>query len=86
MTEMQNLDAEAQRRFCDQTVERAAALMEERGADVGMILDRLITFAAAQAVLCDGSTATAETFRHLAERLDSGVFQHLDNRRCGRFN
>lgn len=74
------------RHQCDQVVQAAARAMADGGADMAMILDRMMTFATAQAVLADGSEHTAEVYRHFAARLDDGVFAHLDKRRAAAMN
>ena len=65
--------------FCDGITHRAATVMiEEGGASLEMVIDRLLTFAAAQAVSIDGSKNTAATFRQLADRIDEGVFARVE--------
>jgi hypothetical protein len=66
------------RKFCDVTITRAAELMIENGADVPMILDRLLTYATAQACSIDGAFNTAKMFRHIADQIDAGTFAHLE--------
>jgi hypothetical protein len=69
---------ETQRSVCDRIIARAAEVaLEESSATVPMLLDRLLTFAVAQAVAIDGSARTARNFRSLADTIDSGVFDHL---------
>lgn len=63
---------------CDQIIYRAAQIMvEKNGASIDMMLDRMLTYAAAQACSIDGSPKTAATFRLLADRIESGVFHSL---------
>lgn len=71
------LTDEQRRQFCDLVVHRAATLMEEHGAGLSMILDRFLTFSAAQAVVIDGKANTAAVFRQLAETVEGGTFDHL---------
>lgn len=73
-------DTEAARRLCDLIVERAATMaMQVPGATLPMILDRFLSFAAAQAVAADGVIRTAEHFRDFADRIDhDSVFAHLE--------
>ena len=59
---------------CDEAVTAAAHVMLHAGAPVGMILDRLLTYAAAQACALDGSPTTAKNFRTFAEKIDGGLF------------
>lgn len=74
---------EAQRKFCDLTITRAAELMAEEGASVPLILDRLLTFSAAQACVIDGQDA-ARVFRSIADEIESGTFAHLEGKRAPR--
>lgn len=70
--------------FCDGITHRAATIMiEEGGASLEMVIDRLLTFAAAQAVSIDGSKNTAVAFRQLADRIDEGVFARVEARVSG---
>lgn len=71
--------ADAAREACNSIVEQAAAAMlKVPGASVSMILDRLLTFVGAQAVGRDGSLRTGEHFRDLADKIDHGLFMHLE--------
>jgi len=63
--------------FCDNLVVMAAEGMEAAGAPIGMILDRLMTYTAAQMCSVDGSPATAKIFRDLAEQIDGGLFHRI---------
>ncbi|MET4127169.1 hypothetical protein [Roseovarius sp. MBR-6] len=68
--------------LCDEIVYRAACLMiEEAGADIVTVLDRLLTYSAAQAVSMDGAQDTAAIFRHLADRIEAGAFASLEGKR-----
>ena len=65
--------------FCDGITHRAATMMiEEGGASLEMVIDRLLTFAAAQAVSIDGSEQTAKVFRQLADRIQQGAFARIE--------
>lgn len=69
---------ERQRAVCDEIIHRAALMMvEEVKAPMGMMLDRLLTYSAAQACKIDGSTNTAIAFRELAEKIDKGLFHSV---------
>ena len=68
-------------KVCDEIVARAAVLMVENGASVGMALDRMLTYAAAQAVATDGREAAAEAFRGLAAKIEAGIFAHIEGQR-----
>lgn len=59
---------------CDQIIYRAARLMVEgNGASVPLMLDRLLSFAAAQATATDGKAKAAEAFREMAVRIEAGA-------------
>lgn len=73
---------EDHRKFCDLIQHRAAELMQESGAPLAMILDRVLTFGAAQACVIDQEGA-ARTFRHVAEQIEAGAFAHLTDARRG---
>lgn len=62
------------KRQCDQIIYRAARLMVEgNGASVPLMLDRLLSFAAAQATATDGKRRAAEAFREMACRIEAGL-------------
>jgi hypothetical protein len=66
-------DAE-RRALCDQLITGAARMMvDEVGASVPLMLDRLLTFVAAQSCAADGKAKTAAAFRDLAARVESGA-------------
>lgn len=72
-----NLERE-RKELCDCIVERAAEMMvTEVGAPIEMAVDRLLTYAAAQACTLDGSPRTAETFRRLADNIEAGCFHSV---------
>ena len=67
-----------QKSQCDQLVARAAQVMVEQvGASVPMILDRMMTYCAAQACCIDGSPKTAAAFHILAARIEAGAFHSI---------
>lgn len=72
-------DLEEQRKaVCDQLIERAAEMMVEgAGAPIEMMIDRMLTYAAAQACTLQGSPATARTFRRLADNIEAGCFHRI---------
>lgn len=60
---------------CDTIIERAAFMMVgEVGASIPMMIDRMLTYAAAQAATLEGSTVTAQHFRRFAEQIEGGLF------------
>ncbi len=69
---------ERRRAVCDQIIYRAATMMVgEAGAPVPMMIDRLLTFAAAQAAANEGSARAAKLFRQLADNVERGAFNDL---------
>ncbi|PZX18757.1 hypothetical protein LX81_00450 [Palleronia aestuarii] len=70
--------------LCDTIVARAATMMQESGASVPMILDRLLTYSAAQAYFDIGPEQTAELFRRTADNIEGGAFAHLDKKRAAK--
>ncbi|MBU1313978.1 MAG: hypothetical protein ACK4P4_18485, partial [Allorhizobium sp.] len=69
---------ERQKALCDTIITRAATMMvEEVGASVPMMLDRMLTYAAAQACCNDGSPRTAAIFRDLANNIEGGLFHRV---------
>lgn len=69
---------ERQKGLCDEIMHRAGKMMiEDIGAPMGMMLDRVITFAAAHACTIEGSQRTAAMFRDLAAKIDGGLFHSV---------
>ena len=67
---------------CDKLITGAARIMvHEIGAPVDEMLDRLLTYVAAQACASHGSEAAAATFRIMADRIEGGLFGALEPRR-----
>lgn len=66
------------RALCDEIAHRALALMLEQGAPLGVAMDRILTFAAAQVVVADGTVRAGAVFRHIANMIDDGVLTHLE--------
>ncbi len=62
----------------DMILERAAELILEIGATPELMVDRMLTYDAAQAVSLGGSKATGEAFRGMAGRIEEGLFAHLE--------
>jgi hypothetical protein len=61
----------------DVIVARAPELMIETGSTAPQVVDRFLTYGAAQAVHMEGSAAAAAAFRAMADRIEGGVFDHL---------
>ena len=65
---------EGRKALCDQLIKGAVRMMiDDAGAPVPLILDRLLTFAAAQSCAADGKEKTAAAFRELAARIEAGA-------------
>jgi len=70
--------ATPQEQFCDQAVDYAARLMlKQDGVDLGLVLDRMLTFCVAHMCLGEGSVMTAEHFRDFADKIDAGLFHRI---------
>ncbi|TYR32087.1 hypothetical protein FY036_13460 [Mesorhizobium microcysteis] len=75
---------ERKKAACDMIVERAALMMvQEVNAPFSMILDRLLTYAAAQACVNDGSPHTAAAFRVVADKIEAGLFHSVTGENAG---
>lgn len=69
---------ERQKSLCDTIISRAAHMMvDELKAPIPMMLDRLLTYAAAQACAVDGSPKTAAAFRQFAANIEGGLFHSI---------
>ena len=69
---------ERKKALCDTIITRAATMMiAEVGASMPMMLDRMLTYAAAQACSIDGSPRTAAVFRDLANNIEGGLFHSV---------
>lgn len=67
------------REMCDLIVSRAAEMMStEAGAPVEMIMDRFVTYVAAQTVATFGKQEALNMLRHAAKTVEQGAFDHLD--------
>ncbi|WP_155094951.1 hypothetical protein [Paracoccus aestuariivivens] len=62
---------------CDAVLHEAANKMIEAGADVGMVIDRLLTFTAGQMVYTTSKADAADAFRQCAKVVESGLFDHV---------
>lgn len=74
-------DDKHKKALCDLTVERAVGLMLEQGAGLDMIIDRMTTYAVAQAVSAYGVAETLKVFDAAAAAVRNGVFDHLAPRK-----
>ena len=72
-------------KYCDGLVYRAAQFaVDKGGADLETFLDRLLTFGAAQLVALEGPGKAAFLFRYIADQIEGGVFDHLQQSSKGR--
>ncbi|QDM19226.1 hypothetical protein [Tardiphaga sp. vice278] len=62
---------------CDTMITGIVAELHTAGAPIEMILDRILTFAAAQACTIDGSPKTAKNFRIIANKIEGGLFHKV---------
>jgi uncharacterized protein len=70
------------KKLCDLVVEQAAQMMVVGfGAPIPMMVDRLLTYGAAQIASMHGSAHTAEVLRHLARNVEGGVLRPGHRRR-----
>lgn len=73
---------EKQRAICDLILERAAEMMiTDAEAPLGMIIDRMITFVAAQACVSAGSEKAVELFQHCVTKIEAGTFNSVSEGR-----
>lgn len=69
---------QALKALCDEILFRAVKMMtEDAGAPIEMVLDRIITYSAAQSCKIAGSPRTAEVFRDVADKIDAGLFHRV---------
>lgn len=77
-TENANLRAD-RRAACEDIITGAAKLMvHEIRATVPQMVDRMLTFSAAQLCKSDGRGAASAMFRQIADQIDSGVFAAVE--------
>lgn len=66
------------RHNCDTGITALARLLMESGAPGEMVLDRMLTFAGAHAVVWTGAPEAARAFRLMAERIEAGAFVKIE--------
>lgn len=72
---------------CDKLIEiTTETMVKEAGAPVEMVIDRLVTYAAAQIASWEGSDRAAAVFRDVADKIDAGLFHKItgEDRPAGR--
>ncbi len=69
----------ARRDACDEIITGAARIIvHEVGITVPQMVDRMLTFAAAQSCATDGRSAASATFRAIADQIDAGIFARVE--------
>ena len=72
------VDQAVARLACDKLLELAAETMTTQvGAPPEMVIDRLITYVAAQLALWHGSERAAQVFRDTADKINGGLFHRI---------
>ncbi|WP_386682998.1 hypothetical protein [Loktanella sp. R86503] len=66
-----------QSQFCDLTIEQAVAHMMQRTGDMTLVVDRMFTFAAAQACMDIGADKTASMMHYMIAHVEAGAFDYL---------
>lgn len=72
-------EQEEQRKLvCDEVIGRAANIMiDEVGASIEMMLDRMFTYAAAQSFVTQGKANTVRAMREMAKNIENGALDEL---------
>ncbi|MBD8652330.1 hypothetical protein IFT66_14675 [Rhizobium sp. CFBP 13726] len=74
MTHKIQSQTDEQKALCDRLITGAAHMMvDDAGVPVPLMLDRILTFAAAQSCANEGKARTAAAFRDLAARIEAGA-------------
>lgn len=76
-----------QRALADEIIHRAGKMVvDDAGASVPLLLDRMLTFVGAHSCKIAGSAETAKMFREIADRVEGGLFHSLtgENQTDGR--
>ncbi|NSL22882.1 hypothetical protein [Agrobacterium tumefaciens] len=69
----------ARRHACDEIITGAARIIiHEVGVTVPQMVDRMLTFAAAQSCATDGRSAASAAFRAIADQIDNGIFAAVE--------
>lgn len=64
---------------CDDIITGAARLIvHDVGVTAAEMVDRMLTFSAAQLCKSDGRNAASATFRQIADQIDSGIFAAVE--------
>ncbi|MCW7543051.1 hypothetical protein N7I30_04475 [Aurantimonas litoralis] len=72
----------ADQKRCDMILERAVEMMARDGnASPLVVIDRLLTYAAAQASSLNGAEAAADAFRLVADRIEAGALDSVTGER-----
>jgi len=62
---------------CDLTIEQAVAQMMQRTGDMELVIDRMLTFGAAQACVNYGPEKDASMLSYLMAHIQHGTFAYL---------
>ncbi|KAB2705055.1 MULTISPECIES: hypothetical protein [Brucella] len=77
-TTIEGEQEEQRKAVCDEIIHRAASMMvDEVGASIPMMLDRVFTFATAQAYIIQGKEGAAAILREMASNIDKGALDFL---------
>ncbi|MBL0375215.1 hypothetical protein JJB09_24675 [Rhizobium sp. KVB221] len=69
---------EARKAVCDSILGHATDLMmTDAGASLEMVIDRVMTFVAAQIASLEGSPRAAQVFREVADKIEAGLFHRI---------
>lgn len=71
---------------CDRLLELSAGDMQSLGAEPERIVDRMLTYGAAQIVCWHGGARAAEVLRTLADNVAAGSFARMDPTSLGKRN
>lgn len=86
-TTIENEKLEEAKAHCDEIIHRAALMMvEDIGVSIPMMLDRIFTFAAAQAFSQQGKAETIKIFNVMAQNIENGAFDALFPQGRGKLN
>jgi len=69
---------------CNMTIEFAAGLMLEMGAEPDLIVDRFLSYGAATAANRHGSARAAAAFRRMADDIENGVLDSITGENGGK--
>tara|TARA_R100000935_G_C2723626_1_gene119015 strand:- start:41 stop:310 length:270 start_codon:yes stop_codon:yes gene_type:complete len=68
----------ADKQACDQALQAMTEQMAENGVSLVVVIDRLMTLGSAYAVRITGKAEAGAMFREIADRIETGLFDHLE--------